>query len=90
MEAMESNVEYPARGERKLLALSVDKVKTPAGLVLNKPSFWSGDFSGYDLVMISHRDFIEGVKSLKQHRNHRAYQWPLLTWRMFMMSLALG
>jgi hypothetical protein len=58
----------PGTGERKLLAVSVDKAKTPAGLVLNKPSFWSGDFSGYDLVMISHRDFIEGVKSLKQHR----------------------
>jgi len=58
----------PGTGERTLLALSVDKVKTPGGLVLNKPSFWSQVSSGYDSVMISHRSFIEAIKSLKQLR----------------------
>jgi subtilisin-like proprotein convertase family protein len=68
----------PGTGERALLAVSVDKVKTPGGLVLNKPSSWSQNFSGYDLVMISHRDFIEGIKSLKRFRESQGLSVALV------------
>jgi hypothetical protein len=58
----------PGDGERMLLALTLDQIKTPAGLVYNQPSFWSQNLPGYDLVIITHRDFLEGLQPLKKLR----------------------
>jgi hypothetical protein len=58
----------PGSGERTLLALTLDQVKSPSGVILNQPSSWRQVTGGYDLVMISHRDFLGALQPLKQLR----------------------
>jgi hypothetical protein len=58
----------PGSGERTLLALTLDQVKSPSGVILNQPSSWRQVTDGYDLVMISHRDFLGALGLLKELR----------------------
>jgi hypothetical protein len=58
----------PGSGKRTLLALTDERVKEPATITANQPSFWHQHRKGYDLVMISHRDFLESLRPLKNLR----------------------
>jgi hypothetical protein len=58
----------PGSGPRTLLALAVEKAKSPAQLVLNQPSNWHQRGNSYELVIISHKDFLESMKPLKTLR----------------------
>jgi len=64
----EVSFRVPGSGPRTLLALGVEKVKSPAQLVFNQPSNWNQRGNGYDLVIISHKDFLESLKPLKNLR----------------------
>jgi hypothetical protein len=58
----------PGHGERTLLALTDEKVKSPMEVVPNHPSNWHQERSGYDLVIISYRDFTDNLEPLKKLR----------------------
>jgi hypothetical protein len=68
----------PGSGERTLLALTLDRIKVAEGVVLNHPSFWSQGTSRHDLVMISHRDFMEALKPLKKLRESQGLSVALI------------
>jgi len=68
----------PGSGPRILLALGVEKAKSPAQLVLNQPSNWHQRGNGYDLVIISHKDFLESLKPLKTLREAQGYSVALV------------
>jgi hypothetical protein len=55
-------------GERTLLALTDDRAKNPIEIVSNRPSEWHQEKGGYDLIIISHRDFLNSLHPLKQLR----------------------
>jgi len=57
----------PGSGTRTLLALTDQRMKTPAGIRANQPSSWSRS-GGYDFVIISHGDFIDSLSSLETLR----------------------
>jgi hypothetical protein len=68
----------PGSGPRTLLALGVEKAKSPARLALNEPSRWHQGMNRYDLVIISHRDFLESLKPLKNLRENQGYSVALV------------
>jgi hypothetical protein len=68
----------PENGERTLLALTEEQVKNPIEIVSNHPSRWHQERSGYDLVVISHRDFFDSLKPLKKLRESQGYKVTLL------------
>jgi len=68
----------PGMGERTLLAFTIEKVKLIDEVVLNQPSSWSQSSSGYDFVMISHREFMEALKPLKQLREFQGLSVALI------------
>jgi hypothetical protein len=68
----------PGSGARTLLAIGVEKAKSPAQLVLNQPSNWNQRGNGYDLVIISHKDFLESMKPLKTLREAQGYSVALV------------
>jgi len=68
----------PGSGTRILLALGVENAKSPAELILNQPSRWHQGRNGYDLVIISHRDFLESLKPLKKLRENQGYSVALV------------
>jgi len=70
--------EVPGRGERRLLACTADRIKSPSETVPNRASSWSQSSLGYDFVMISHRDFIEALKPLKQLRESKGLSVALI------------
>ncbi|KPK90191.1 MAG: hypothetical protein AMJ94_09960, partial [Deltaproteobacteria bacterium SM23_61] len=57
----------PGSGTRTLLALTDQRVKTLAGIRANQPSSWR-KAGGYDLVIVSHGDFIDSLSSLEALR----------------------
>jgi len=57
----------PGSGTRTLLALTDQRMKAPAGILANQPSSWR-KAGGYDLVIVSHGDFIESLPSLEALR----------------------
>ncbi len=57
----------PGSGARTLLALTDQRMKTPAGIRANRPSSWR-KAGGYDLVIVSHGDFIDSLSSLEALR----------------------
>jgi hypothetical protein len=68
----------PGSGERTLYALSREKVKKAQGLVANKPSSWTRSAPGYDLVMISHADFMQSLVPLKGLRESQGLSVALI------------
>jgi hypothetical protein len=58
----------PGVGQRALLAFTEEKAKSPIGIAHNQPSRWSRFGTGYDLVIISHGDFLESMKPLQALR----------------------
>ena len=65
-------------GTRMLMAFTGDQIKTPAGIVANKPSSWHQEMAGYDFVIISHKDFLEALEPLKQQRESQGLSVALL------------
>ena len=53
----------PGSGTRTLLALTDQRMKSPAGIRTNQPSSWSRS-GGYDFLIVSHRDFIDSLSPL--------------------------
>jgi hypothetical protein len=53
----------PGHGERTLLAVTHDRNKSPVEILANRPSTWAGS-GGYDFLVISHPDFVRGIRPL--------------------------
>jgi hypothetical protein len=68
----------PGKGERTMLALTGEKVKVPKGVVSNQPSFWAQSYRGYDMVMISHKNFLESLRVLKSLRESQGLKVALI------------
>jgi hypothetical protein len=58
----------PGSGTRTLLAFAGDTVRSPKAMVRNEPSTWHERQTGYDFVIITHADFLESLRPLKQLR----------------------
>jgi hypothetical protein len=65
-------------GTRMLMAFTGDQIRTPAGIVANKPSAWHHKMAGYDFVIISHKDFLDALGPLKQKRESQGLSVALL------------
>ncbi len=63
----------PGRGSRTLLVFTEDRVKKAAAMKPNQPSALSWKREGADLVIISHKDFIESLGPLKALRESQGY-----------------
>jgi hypothetical protein len=72
------SLSVPGTGQRTLLALTEDKVKTPEEITPNQPSSWNQVKDGYDLVMIIHRDFLDALQPLKQLRESQGLKVVLI------------
>jgi hypothetical protein len=68
----------PGTDQRTLLAMTEERVKTPEGVVANQPSSWHQVKDGYDLVMITHRDFLESLQPLKKLRESQGLKVSLI------------
>ena len=68
----------PRTGQRTLLALTEENVKSPEGVVANQPSSWHQERGGYDLVMISYRDFLGSLDPLRKLRESQRLKVALI------------
>jgi hypothetical protein len=68
----------PEHGERTLLAMTEGKVKNPVEIASNHPSTWHQEKGGYDLVIISHRDFMNSLEPLKKLRESQGLRVALI------------
>jgi hypothetical protein len=68
----------PGTEQRTLLALTEGRVKTPEGITSNQPSSWYQITDGYDLVMISHRDFLGSLDALRKLRESQGLRVALI------------
>jgi hypothetical protein len=68
----------PGTDQRTLLALTEEKVKSPEEIISNHPSSWHQVKEGYDLVMISHRDFLDSLQPLKKLRESQGLRVALI------------
>ena len=59
------------------MVFTQDKVKSPAALVVNEPSNWYQS-SGYDMVIVSHRDFMTSLDPLKALRESQGLSVALV------------
>jgi len=72
------SLRVPEQGERTLLTLTEGTAKNPIEVVCNHPSAWHQEKNGYDLVVISHRDFLDSLKPLKILRESQGYKVALI------------
>jgi hypothetical protein len=70
--------EVPGHGERTLLAFAEEKVESPKEIVANQPSSWHEGGQGYDLVIISYRDFLGSLQPLKKLRESQGLRVALV------------
>jgi hypothetical protein len=68
----------PRYGERTLLAFTEERVKSPKMIVANQPSSWHESGQGYDLVIISHKDFLGSLQPLKKLRESQGLRVALV------------
>jgi hypothetical protein len=61
-------------GTRTLLALTSAQVKQPVSVTANHPSSWHAPQAGYDMVMISHSDFMSSLAPLVTLRQGQGRQ----------------
>ena len=60
------------------MAFTQDKVKTPFGIVADKPSSWHQQTPGYDLVIISHKEFLRALRLLQKRRESQGLSVALV------------
>ncbi|HTG17132.1 MAG TPA: C25 family cysteine peptidase [Blastocatellia bacterium] len=58
----------PKHGERTLLAFADAQARRPSAITANESSSWRQPDNSADLVIISHRDFLDSVKPLAELR----------------------
>ena len=68
----------PGSGQKILLALAEERVKSPERIIASQPSSWSQSQGGYDLLIISHRDFLESLEPLKTLRESQGLSVALI------------
>jgi hypothetical protein len=68
----------PGTGQRTLLALTEERVKIPEGITSNHPSSWYQSRDGYDLVIISYRDFVGSLDPLRKLRESQRLRVALI------------
>jgi len=68
----------PETGQRTLLALAEDRVKNPFDIVSDHPSAWYQERGGYELLMISHREFFPNLQPLIKLRESEGYKVALI------------
>jgi hypothetical protein len=72
------SLRVPGHGERTLLALSEDRVKSPVEIVSDHPSAWHQEKGGYGLLIISHREFFSSLQPLIRLRESQGYRVALI------------
>ena len=65
-------------GERSLFAFTEERAKRPFRVVYDQPSSWSKFKAGYDLVILSHGDFLGSMKPLEALRQGQRLQVALV------------
>jgi hypothetical protein len=68
----------PESGSRTLLALTEGKIKSPEGVIANRPSSWHEGRNDADLVMIGYGDFLESLQPLKKLRESQGLKVALI------------
>jgi hypothetical protein len=70
--------EVPGNDRRTLVALTEERVKEPAAITANQPSFWHQDKNGYDLVILTHKDFLSNLQPLRSLRESQGLSVALI------------
>ena len=65
-------------GSRALYAFTEGRIKSPAKVEANEPSFWYLGSNGADLVIISHRDFLKSMEPLRRDRESQGLSVALV------------
>jgi hypothetical protein len=68
----------PGSEQRTLLALTEERVKSPEGITANQPSLWYQVKDGYDLLIVTHRDFFDTLQPLKTLRESQGLRVALV------------
>jgi hypothetical protein len=71
-------LQIPGQGRRTLWAFTEERVEKPAAVEANQPSGWHQAGQGVDLVMISHKDFLESLQPLKALREAQGWSVELI------------
>jgi hypothetical protein len=66
-------VTAPGAGARTLMAFTNRQAKRAAEIAANRPSEWHRGARGADMVVISHRDFLDAVQPLVSHRQGQGF-----------------
>jgi len=65
-------------GSHALYAFTEGRIKSPAKMEANEPSFWYQGSNGADLVIISHRDFLKSMEPLRRDRESQGLSVALM------------
>jgi len=71
-------ITVPGSGTRTLLAFTEGRIKEASGLKVNQPSAWQQRGNGADLVIISHKDFMESLAPLVALRESQGWSVSLV------------
>jgi len=71
-------IRVPGMGNRRLMAFTDGQVMEPSFIVANQPSSWSQSKVGADLVIISHKDFLDAIQPLKVMRQAQGLSVALI------------
>jgi hypothetical protein len=66
-------VGIPGAGTRRVIVLTDGQIQGADGVRGNVPSSWNSQVAGADVVMISHGDFIDALKALKEEDQAEGY-----------------
>lgn len=65
-------------GQRTLLAFADSQINQPFGVVANQPSSWNRAGQLADMIIISHRSFIDAARSLQSFRQSQSMKIALV------------
>ena len=65
-------------GQKTILAFTEEQIREPAALVAHQPSTWHKGRNSADLVIITHRDFMESLGPLKALRESQGLSVELI------------
>jgi hypothetical protein len=68
----------PGHEQRILLAIAEEKVKSPGKITPNQSSSWYQSKDGYDLVIVTHRDFFDTLQPLQKLRESQGLKVGLI------------